>query len=175
MVALFSLALSLAAPLHPVPCSFDPEPGQKGGTRTSTQALQFAPPQGQRGPSDEEKERNRIRLGITQLQQQQIDALYQETRAKMDEVRKSMMEKQREIWETYADYDIDEAKAKSLRFQILRLHKKMGEIQADNEHKLRGILTREQFGRLRELMKEQFEKRRQEMERSRAGRTDSRP
>ena len=118
-------------------------------------------------PTDEEKENNRKRLGISIQQQQQIDDLYKETGARMAEVRKAMGDRQRELWDVYGNYDIDEARARSLRMEIIKLHRKMGEIHADNERRLRQILSREQFGKLRELMKEQFEKRRQDFERRR--------
>jgi Spy/CpxP family protein refolding chaperone len=159
MVSLLTLVLTLAAPAPFEPFCSSPEPGQKQGanTSTSTKALQFAP-QGHRGPTDEEKEQNRIRLGITRQQQQQIDDLYNETRTKMGDVWKAMREAQNKLRLAYEPYDFNEGEAKSLRIEIVKLHRKMGEIQLDNERKIRAILTREQFGKLRELMKEQFQK-----------------
>lgn len=155
MIHLISLIWTLGGPLADAPACMNPEPGPQR-TGTSTQRLKFSP-QGHPPISDAEKEQNRIRLGITQEQQKQIDDLYNETRAKMDEVWKSMREKQKLLRETYQQYELDEVKAKSLRIDILRLHRKMGEVQLENERKIRTILNREQFEKLQQLMKEKFE------------------
>lgn len=163
MLPLFTAILSLTAPILESP---DPLPSwQRDGARTSTKSLQFSPQR----PSDDEKERNRQRIGISLDQQKQIDDLYKETRARMDEVRKAMQDVQKKLWDEYEKYDIDEAAIKSLRREINRQHWRFGEVQADNERRLRKILTREQFEKLRALMKEQFEKRRQEMQQRRGG------
>jgi Spy/CpxP family protein refolding chaperone len=162
MIPLLSLLLSLSAP-QPIECSFTFEPCQKSGT--STRALHFSPPQGPPQISQEEKERNRQRLGISLQQQQQIDDLFKETQTKTGEVWKSLREKQGQLREAYQQYDLDEARAKSLRIDIIRLHRKMGEIQLENERRIRTILTREQFDKLQQLMKEKFE----QFKRSRPG------
>jgi Spy/CpxP family protein refolding chaperone len=168
MFRIVTLMLSLTGLANADPCPFAPCQGAgKGGVQTSTRALQFAP--GQR-PGDDEKEKIRVRIGITPQQQQQIDDLYNETRARMDEVRKSMGEKQKALWDVYGNYDIDETAARSLRIEILKLHRKFGEIQADNERKLRTILSREQFEKLRQVMKEQWEAKRKQFEERRANR-----
>lgn len=157
MVLLFTALLSVAAPvrngpaLHTACC-------QKSGVRTSSQALQFAPQR----PSDDEKEKNRIRIGITVQQQQQIDALWTDTGAKIREVREAQQQKNLELRQVMEKYDFDRGKARALREQIIQLHRKAGDIHAENEEKLRKILTRDQFERLQGLMKEMFEKRRKE-------------
>lgn len=156
MHPIISLILAVSGPMSPVECSFVPEPCQKPAGRTSTQKLLMSP-QGRPPISDDEKEKNRVRLGITQQQQQQIDDLYNETRTKMSDVWKSMGEKQRQLRDVYREYAFDEAKAKSLRIDINRLHRKMTDIQLENERKIRMILTREQFDKLQLLMKEKFE------------------
>jgi Spy/CpxP family protein refolding chaperone len=157
MIPLLSLMISLSGPLAPSECCFNPEPGQKPASGTSSRALHFAPRQGPPQISDDEKERNRIRLGISQAQQAQIDDLYKETQSKMGDVWKAMRDKQGQLRETYRQYELDESKAKMLRIDIVRLHKKMGEIQLENERKIRTILTREQFDKLQQLMKEKFD------------------
>ena len=68
-----------------------------------------------------------------------------------------MREKQTQLRETYQQYELDEVRAKALRIDILRLHRRMSDVQLENERKIRTILTREQFDKLQQLMKEKFE------------------
>jgi hypothetical protein len=58
----------------------------------------------------------------------------------------------------YGEYDLPVARAAEVRREILDLHRRMGDIHAENEVKLRKILNREQFERMRALMREEHAK-----------------
>jgi Spy/CpxP family protein refolding chaperone len=118
----------------------------------------------QRGPSEEEKERIRLRIGITKEQQQQIEALYMETERQKGEVFAKMRELYTQLESLYDVYDFDRNQARSLRREITRQHVQIMMIHVDNEEKLRRILTREQFEKLRAVMREAREKMRRDFE-----------
>jgi Spy/CpxP family protein refolding chaperone len=122
------------------------------------------PPGFQRGPSEEEKERIRLRIGITREQQQQIEALYMETERQKGEVFTKMRELYTQLESMYDVYEFDRDQARNIRREITRQHVKIMMIHVDNEEKLRRILTREQFEKLRAIMREGREKLRRDFE-----------
>lgn len=113
-----------------------------------------------RGPTEEEKEKFRLRLGITRDQQTQIEALHKS----MDDTRSSYIDLSRQLYTLYKTFDFDRSQAASLRSRINKLHKSMADIQAANEEKLRRILTRDQFDRMQAIIKEDRDKRRREFD-----------
>lgn len=115
----------------------------------------------QRPPTEEERERVRIRIGMTREQQEQIEKLWMETDRKLKEIAQKMSDLRRQLFELYDTYDYDRAKAASLRRQITALYAQRMAAFAENQEKLRRILNRDQFERLRALIHEDFEKRRQ--------------
>ena len=127
---------------------------------TVTAGFMQAP--GPQGPTDEEKEKARIKIGITKDQQAKIDALYKEMDDLRKEIRNSMRDKQIALWKVYDEYKVDETLALKLREEIVVMHRKMAEIHAEHEQKLRKVLNKDQFMRLRAMMKEMFEKMRSE-------------
>jgi Spy/CpxP family protein refolding chaperone len=112
---------------------------------------------GQRGPSEEERERIRLRIGITKEQQAQIEQLYTETDQKRREVGIRMRELYHQLFTLYDNYDFDRNLARAIRRELTELHRRTLWIHAENEEKLRKILTKEQFDKLRTLMKEKLE------------------
>lgn len=121
-------------------------------------------------PSEEEKERFRIRIGISKEQQAEIDKVFRESDLQMQEIRKRSGELSRQLYSLYDIYDFDRGQAKTLRRELLMLHKRMADLHAENEEKLRRIMTREQFDRMRALVREEWDKRRKEWEKQRASR-----
>jgi len=122
----------------------------------------------QRGPSEEDKEKVRLRIGMTKEQQSQIEALYAQSDQQRREIGLKMRDLFRQLEEDcYEHYDFDRSKATAIRKEIVGLHKRILLLRADNEEKLRRILNRDQFRRLRELMREQREQFRKQWERRR--------
>ncbi len=142
-------------------CQFSPAPAPvrfPGGG-------QGGPPRfGGPGPTEAEKENARIRIGMTKEQQAQIDAVFHESDLQMGEVRGKFMEFSKQLYSLYDSYDFDRVQAHNIRKELLKLHKRMAENHADNEEKLRKILTREQFERMRALVKEERDRKRKEFE-----------
>jgi len=115
-----------------------------------------------RGPSDEEKETIRLKIGITKDQEAKIEALHTETDQKLNDVMAKTRDLYKQLTALYDSYDFDRNQARNLRQQLTALHRRMLDIHADNEEKLRRILSRDQFEKLRQLLKEYWEKTRQE-------------
>jgi Spy/CpxP family protein refolding chaperone len=120
------------------------------------------------GPTEEEKERNRIRIGISREQQGEIDKVFRDSDQQMQEIRKRSGDLSRQLYGLYDAYDFDRVQAKAIRKELLMLHKRMTDIHADNEEKLRHIMNREQFERMRAIVKEDWKKRREAWERQRS-------
>jgi Spy/CpxP family protein refolding chaperone len=117
-----------------------------------------------RQPTPEEKEAWRIRVGISKEQQGRLDQLFAETDRKMSENRAKIRQAWGELNEIIGNYDFDRKTAKDKRREIWKLHWQMQEIHAQNEEKLREILSREQFARMRAVIKEDMEKFRKDFE-----------
>lgn len=112
---------------------------------------------GMRAPSEAEKEAARVRIGITKEQQQQLEAILEETgkatRALFDQLR----EKHEQLTQLYDSYDIDREREKALFREIARLRVRLLQVHSEHETKVRQVLTREQHARMRALMKEAME------------------
>ena len=111
----------------------------------------------QRGPSEEERARIRARTGISQEQQNQIEAIYRDQRRQEDEIRRKTFEVYKQLGEVYDKYDFDRNQAASFRKEIGRLHRQRLHVHAETQDKLRRVMTREQFEKLNQLVKEQME------------------
>lgn len=122
---------------------------------------------GQRLPTEEEKERMRQRIGITKEQQNQIEALFMQTEQQKREIGMRMRELFRQQYALYENYDFDREQATAIRKEIMSLHRRTLLLHAENEEKLRRILNRDQFTRLRAMLKEQREQWRRDWERRR--------
>jgi len=137
---------------------FSPQdPGRPTGART----VQF---RGQKPLTDEEREKNRMRLGISKEQQSKIEALTKETDDQRREVFTQMRDKQMALWKLYDDYKFDRDKTRELNEEIIALHRRLGEITQDSEDKMRKVLNKDQFARLRQMIKEMWDARRQRRE-----------
>ena len=127
------------------------------------------------GPTEEEKERNRIRIGISKEQQAEIDRVFHDSDQQMQEIRRKFGDLSKQLYTLYDSYDFDRGQANAIRRDLLRLHKRMADIHADNEEKLRRIMTREQFDRMRAIVRETMEQHRKEWEERRRNGGPTRP
>jgi Spy/CpxP family protein refolding chaperone len=110
------------------------------------------------GPSEEEKEKARIRIGMTKEQQAQIEAVYVESGKKREEAMRELAEKHRQLSAVYDSYEIDKAQERALLRDIVSIHWRLLRIHSEDEAKIRRILTKEQHEKLRALMKETMER-----------------
>src|SRR5690348_3545540 len=102
----------------------------------------------QRPQSDEEKEAARVKIGMSKEQAAQIEAMWAETDRQMKEVFSRTNDIRKQLDDLYDSYDFDRNLASRLRHEMVGLHRKRGQIFAENQEKLRRILTRDQFERM---------------------------
>jgi Spy/CpxP family protein refolding chaperone len=155
----FFLALVLALLALPLVLLAEPQDDKPPRPRGGVGFGQFGGP---RQPTEEEKEKARLRIGITKEQQAQIEALFNDTDRQMREIMGRIRELSEQLRAEYDKYDFDRNLARSLRRQIMSQRWRVSNLHANNEEKLRKILNREQFDKLRALIKEQFPSRRRE-------------
>lgn len=111
-----------------------------------------------RGPSEADKEKARLRIGMTREQQQQIETLYSDADTKAREVFDQIRQKHEQLHALYDAYEIDKNRERTLIREITRLRSQALLIHSETETKVRQILTKEQHEKLRALMKEAMEK-----------------
>ena len=123
-------------------------------------SLSLAAP-AQREPSDDEKERTRIKLGISREQQSQIESIFAESKRQEGEIHMKSREQYGLLFALYESYDFDRDQAKKVRREIGRLNYKRMQIHAETQEKLRKVLSREQFDKMIQHGREMREKWRQ--------------
>src|SRR5437870_4512448 len=96
-------------------------------------------------PSPEEKERARLRIGITPQQQAEIENLFKQTGQERRAINARMHDLYHQLHLLYDAYDLDRRKARAVRDEIMTLNRRILTLHADTEEKLRRILNREQF------------------------------
>jgi Spy/CpxP family protein refolding chaperone len=116
----------------------------------------------QREPSEDEKEKARIRIGITREQQQQIEAIFADARRQEGEVHQKTRELYRQLFELYDSYEFDRQAAKKVRWEIGAQNRKRMLIHAESQERLRRVLSKDQFERMIQHGKEMREKWRRE-------------
>lgn len=114
---------------------------------------------GRRGPTEEEKARARDRVGMTVEQQQKLEQLYVDFDKTMREHMDALRDRFSKLRGLYESYDIDTKQVQAIIRDITRLRARLLSQQMENEQKVRAILTRDQYAKLRALMKEEWEKR----------------
>jgi len=134
--------LSPARAQHGDPSRREPGPGR--GIR---------PP----GSFEEEKEKARVRIGMTKEQQAQIEAVYAESARKRADAMKELGEKHRQLRGVYDAYEVDKKQEREVLRDIVAIHWRLLRIHSEDEVKIRRILTKEQHEKLRTLMKEAME------------------
>jgi Spy/CpxP family protein refolding chaperone len=144
MVALAGMLTGTQVSLAQAPDSPRREPGRPRSFRPH-------------GPSDEEKEKTRVRIGMTKEQQAQIEALYSETEQKRRDAMKQLGEKHMRLGALYDAYDVDKKQERELLRDIMEIHWRLLRIHSENEARIRKILTKEQHEKLRALIRESME------------------
>lgn len=152
-------ALAVAAAVSSLSPASVRSANAQGGRQRSGDGRSGAP----RVLSEEDKERTRIRLGITKEQQAKIEALHADMSEKRRDIGSKMRDLYRKLSDLYDSYDYDRDEARKTRREIGVTQLRMLALQGENEDSLRRILNREQFQRLRDMIKEQFEKMRSSM------------
>ena|SRR5579871_5370148 len=98
-------------------------------------------------------EGQRIRLGITVEQQKRLEAVFSNGGEQREAIQSRLHGLYHDLHELYGSYNFNKQQAQQLRDQILAEHRKMLALIADNEAKLRGILSAKQFEKLHEEMR----------------------
>lgn len=110
------------------------------------------PPGGDRGgfpqPTPEMKEKFRQRIGITEQQQEQLDAVFKE----MFQKRKDLGTRLRELFEARQKvcdvYELDKNQLKKVNSEIQKAQAQILALHVETEEKVRRILNKDQFGKL---------------------------
>ena len=111
-----------------------------------------------RFPSEEDREKIRIRVGMTKDQQAQVEAIFNEERRLEGESRKKMGELYKQLSQNYDVYDNDKAAASALRKDICKQYHERIMIHANAQEKLRKVLTKDQFDKMTQMANEMRQK-----------------
>jgi hypothetical protein len=119
------------------------------------------PPRSHRAswPSEAERERVRVRIGLTKAQGRRIEQIHEDTERQKQVIVSRMREVYRQLRSLYDEYSYDRRKAEVLRKEILALHARRLELFGQNEEQLRRIMSRDQFAKMRAMMQEEWQKR----------------
>lgn len=107
--------------------------------------------------TDAEREKARLRIGITKEQQQQLEAILRETSKSTKAVYDQLRARHAELLAVYDAYEIDRRREQALIKEIGRLRMRLLQIHSEHEKKVRQVLSKEQHERLRALMREALE------------------
>ena len=99
----------------------------------------------------EEEERLLRRLQISQEQQEKIKHLYRESDRRKRAIDERLGQLYRELDTLYGRYEFDRVKVRAVTDEISEQRRQSLALYMDNEEKLRRILKREQFERLRDI------------------------
>ncbi len=108
---------------------------------------------------EDDRERARRRIGITRDQQRRIEALYEDADEEKREIRRRLGDLYRDLDQAYDYYDFDRGRVRNLIGQVGGLQRRILDLHLNNEERLRRILSREQFGRLRTHLRRERGKR----------------
>jgi Spy/CpxP family protein refolding chaperone len=111
-----------------------------------------------RFPSEEEREKIRVRVGMTKDQQAQVEAIFNEERKLEGESRKKTGELYQQLQQNYDVYDNDKPAAAALRKEICKLYHDRIMIHANAQEKLRKVLTKDQFDKMTDMAREWHKK-----------------
>jgi Spy/CpxP family protein refolding chaperone len=93
----------------------------------------------------------RRRLRLSDEQQEKIQQLYRDSDRRKREIDELLKKLYRDLDKLYDRYDFDRGKVKNVSDQISDVRRRSLTLYRENEEKLRSILTREQFERLRNI------------------------
>ena len=109
-----------------------------------------------------DKEKARQQIGITTAQQDAIEALFADVEKQEKPIHSRLHALYHDLQTLYDSYEFDAKQARSLRDEIGTQQKSLLTLYASKEERLRRILTRAQFERLRAQMKESRDQSRHE-------------
>lgn len=109
-----------------------------------------------------DKEKARQQIGITASQQDAIEGLFADVEKQEKPIHARLHSLYHDLQRLYDSYEFDAKQARSLRDEIGTQQKNLLTLYASKEERLRRILTRVQFERLRAQMKERREQSRHE-------------
>ena len=109
-------------------------------------------------PNPAQREEARVRIGLTVAQSKKIEQLYQETARQRQVIVKQTRELYHQLRALYDKYDFDHHRAALLRKKILALHQRRLELFSKNEERLRKIMNRQQFDRMRAMIRQMWRK-----------------
>src|ERR1043165_5639545 len=76
------------------------------------------------GPTEAEKEASRVKIGITKVQQQKIEAIFADSGKREHDIRQKTRELYGELFsKVYRNYNLDRAREEELQRQIVELYK----------------------------------------------------
>lgn len=102
------------------------------------------------------------RIGISASQQRAVENLFAEAGKARNAGHARLFELFGQLHTLYASYDLDMGRVTAARSEILALQQKMLAGHLDTEVRLRRILNREQFERLRAMMRAEHESHRRD-------------
>ncbi len=94
-------------------------------------------------------------IGMSSQQQKQLEEVFSKAGPKRQAIRARLHDLYTELLQLDENYTFDEKRSSFLRNQIVEQQRQLLALHATNEAKIRGILTAEQFLKLRALMKEE--------------------
>ena len=92
---------------------------------------------GPRPPTQEDKEKARLRIGITKEQQVQIEAIFTDTDKQMREIMGKLRDLSQQLYGELDNYDYDRNRVRSLQKNIMQQSWRMMRLRSDNEEKFR--------------------------------------
>jgi Spy/CpxP family protein refolding chaperone len=107
-------------------------------------------------------EGQRIRLGITTEQQKRLETVLSNGGTQRKAIQDRLHSLYHELHELYETYSFNKQQAQQLQDQIVIEHRKMLTLFAENESKVRDVLTPKQFDKLRAEMRAERERHRRE-------------
>lgn len=93
----------------------------------------------------------RRRLRLSEEQQEKIQKLYKDSDRRKREIDNLLKKLYRDLDKLYDQYDFDRGRVKTVSDQISEVRRRSLTLYRENEEKLRSILTRDQFERLRRI------------------------
>ncbi len=105
--------------------------------------------------SPEDREKFRIRVGMNTQQQEQMETLFKDIHKRRTDLFKRMRELFEEREKVTDDYEFDHKREKAIRNELGKINAELLNLHTETEEKIRKILNKEQFEKLREIRKEQ--------------------
>ena|SRR5579884_2903619 len=116
---------------------------------------------GQQRPDEETQP---IRIGLSSQQQKELDSFFSASHRQRQQMRGHLRDLYHELHHVYDGYEFDAKRAEVLRREIAALQQQLLDVYAENEVRLRKILNRDQFDRLRAELRAERERRHRERE-----------